>query len=130
MKDGVVFYGSKWIDYIDDVIRVDSGDYKYRVVKDKVVILNPHGIKYLKEKSDIPLYSDMTVVWINPSEPELLKRLLDRKDDQINIKLRFEGDREDFRIFREDNLFDVEITDILPADELAIRILKELNYEY
>lgn len=61
--------------------------------ENKVVILNPDGIRTLSEKMDL---SDWLVVYIYCPNDVIEKRLIDRGDDKFEAERRLEADKNDF----------------------------------
>ena len=130
MENGIVYYGSAWSEYIDNIQFDQRGKpYAYFQESDKVVVLNPQGVKYMRLNTDLFILANIKVVWIDPGDDILKIRLAERKDSEENIRLRFEVEKPDFAMFKREHLYDIKVTDLLPPHELADYILKEIGYE-
>lgn len=109
------YYGSAMDDYIS------TGE-------DRVIVLNPYGVKETKEKG-----LDVNVIWISCNDATVISRAGKRGDSQKNIKRRMQIDNEDFEWFmnHEPKLWDHEICSNLVnrsmAKDIAKRIIK--NYK-
>lgn len=63
------------------------------VEENSVIILNPAGLKFLKQQPDI----DLTVFYIHSSEDVIRERLIKRGDNPAEAERRLAADNEDFK---------------------------------
>ena len=129
MENGTVYYGSAWSDYVDNILLENGTPYTYTQDDNRVVVLNPKGIQYMRMQTDIFSLANVHVVWIDPGDDILKIRLAERKDSKENIRLRFEVEKPDFSMLEREHLYDLKVTDLLPPNELADYILKEIQNE-
>lgn len=88
----------------------------------KVIILNPYGIKTFADKLDI---SKWLIVHVTCPEKTLLERLKSRGDDQKESERRLEADRKDFANI--ERFVDIELlNDGTKTPEEMARMIKSL----
>ena len=107
------YYGSALDDYISD--------------EDKVIVLNPYGVKNLRDKG-----LNTKVIFISCSDYIIFKRSRSRGDSKEVIEKRLERDKRDFNWFADHIpiLWDIEICSNLISNSSSKDIAKAIRKNY
>ena len=110
ISDKPWWYGSHTVDYIQN--------------RNSCVVLNNYSVSQLILNG---YRKNIFIVWLDPPEDILMNRALQRGDCALEIARRSAVERQEYRSFEENYMYDLRIHDDKPAECIATDILRSLN---